>query len=314
MRNWSSFKAFLRCLILGFLLTAAAGCFAPADPQGGRTPQNSSEEKTTALPAESLEPTIPQKPTSTLLSLDNPGLPETSPAQCGEFSGTIQKYTFQPSRTEALLEGQIYLPPCYRGMESGSFPVIYLLHGAESTAEQWDALGIDETADRLIAREDIPPIILVLPDEPSGRHPSETPFGEQVVKDLIPWIDSHYRTLDSRDYRAIGGISRGGNWAIRMGLLHWSSFSRIGAHSTPLFRGDLQRIPDWMGGIPETMMPAIYLDIGGGDQHLAQARELEEMLQSLGVPYEWHQNPGLHTEEYWQSHLEDYLVWYTQDW
>jgi len=236
------------------------------------------------------------------------------PEPCRSRSGSVVRYSFASPRDQSPVEGRIYLPPCYRAKDASDFPSLYLLHGAAASDQQWDDLGITEAADRLIASGEIPPLIIVMPREPTFYHPAENPFGEQLIKDLLPWVDSHYATRAKRSHRAIGGLSRGGNWAVRLGLLHWSSFAYIGAHSAPLFRGDLSRLPGWLDGIPSPLAPALYLDIGAGDQHLGEARELEAQLADLGAVYEWHLNPGTHTDEYWKAHLEEYLLWYTQDW
>lgn len=236
------------------------------------------------------------------------------PETCRSRSGSVILYSFASPRNQSPVEGRIYLPPCYRAGDPFGLPSLYLLHGAAASDQQWDDLGITEAADRLIAGGEIPPLIIIMPREPTFHHPAENPFGEQLIKDLLPWVDSHYATRAKRSHRAIGGLSRGGNWAVRLGLLHWSSFGYIGAHSTPLFRGDLRRLPGWLDGIPDPLAPALYLDIGAGDQHLGEARELEAQLADLGAVYEWHLNPGTHTDEYWKAHLEEYLLWYTQDW
>jgi enterochelin esterase-like enzyme len=134
------------------------------------------------------------------------------------------------------------------------------------------------------------------------------------VKTILPWIDANYRTIPDRQYRAVGGLSRGGNWAVRIGLLHWGLFGSIGAHSTPLFFGDLNRIPGWVEVIPESLLPRIMIDIGEGDNNLAESDEFHQQLIELGVPVDQNLYPGLHHESYWREHLEEYLRWYSAGW
>jgi hypothetical protein len=96
--------------------------------------------------------------------------------------------------------------------------------------------------------------------------------------------------------------------------LHWGLIGSIGGHSTPLFYGDLNKIPAWIEAIPPSRIPRIYLDIGEGDNNYGDAEQLKDLLDELNVLHEWIINPGLHNEIYWSEHLEDYLFWYNAGW
>lgn len=240
-----------------------------------------------------------------------PAEPSTA-AVCSETSGVIENYEI-PWNDE-LITGRIYLPPCYGQDPDREYPTLYMLHGATETDQQWDDLGLDEWADALISGKEIAPLIIIMPREFTWIELPENPFGDHLVKAVIPWIDSHYQTRADRDNRAVGGMSRGGNWAVRLGLLHWGLFGSIGAHSTPLFIGDLKRIPGWVEIIPTSQYPRMFMDIGEGDNNLAEAEALHESLLDEGIPHEWRLYPGLHNQAYWKSHLEEYLKWYSAGW
>lgn len=248
-------------------------------------------------------------PESTATILPPTESPDTA---CSEVSGVIEKYEI-PWKDDTL-SGRIYLPPCYRLDPDRDYPTLYMLHGATETDQQWDDLGLNEWADTLISENSIPPMIIIMPMEITWIVLPENPFGDDLVKAVIPWIDSHYQTRVSRDYRAIGGMSRGGNWAVRLGLMHWGLFGSIGAHSTPLFIGDLKRVPGWVEIIPASKSPRILMDIGEGDNNLADAEALHESLLDQDIDHEWRMYPGLHDEHYWRSHLGEYLEWYSSGW
>lgn len=245
-------------------------------------------------------------PTAELLSSPTPD------DRCSGGRGSIERY--QIDWQDETLTGRIYFPPCYTWDLDRSYPTLYLLHGATKTDQEWDDLGIDESADQLIVQGKIPPLLIVMPREITWKSVAENPFGDRLVQVVVPWVESHYRTLPDRQHRAIGGMSRGGNWAVRLGLLHWGLFGSLGAHSTPLFYGDLKRVPGWLEAIPPQMMPRIYLDIGEGDKNLQDAQAFQHVLVKAGVNPEWHLYPGLHNEEYWKAHLEEYLEWYSAGW
>jgi enterochelin esterase-like enzyme len=214
------------------------------------------------------------------------------------------------------MEYTVYLPPCYDVQLDRRYPVLYLIHGQNYNNDQWDRLGVDETADALIAAGEIPPFLIVLPRDRSWAQPNEDGFGQVVADQLIPAIDRQYRTLPDRADRAVGGLSRGAGWAVHLGLSRWELFGEIGGHSLPVFWNDTAHIRGWLAAIPPDALPRIYLDIGEKDRPsiMASARWFEHLLSEKDIPHEWHLFPGYHEEAYWQAHVEDYLRWYAQGW
>ena len=230
---------------------------------------------------------------------------------CQDSSGKVLAYAI-PWNDETLF-GRVYTPPCYSESDL-RYPTLYMLHGSTKTDQQWEDLGLLEKADELINQGEIPPLIIVLPREDTWVNLQINYFADNLVQAVIPWVDSEYRTLAERQYRAVGGVSRGGNWAIRLGLMEWNRFGSLGAHSAPLFYKDLFRVPVWLEDVPYGSIPRIYLDISEGDPNLAEAETLHEILRKEGVSHKWQLNPGLHNDTYWKSHLEEYLLWYSADW
>ncbi len=246
------------------------------------------------------------------------GTTETTlpPPACWRQGGHIERGAVRTDLLPLPLEYRLYLPPCYTRLPSLRFPVLYLIHGQSFNDDQWDRLGIDETANLLIAAEEISPLIIVMPRDRVWTQPTEDAFGQAVVDVLIPWIDQRYRTLPEREYRAVGGLSRGAGWALHLGLSRWESFAAIGLHSLPVFWTDLPHIRTWLDAIPPESLPRIYLDSPDKDRpQIARSTAwFEELLTKQGIPHEWHLFPGYHEEAYWEAHLEEYLRWYARDW
>jgi len=232
---------------------------------------------------------------------DTPHPPSQGQVVSGEVATSLLK---QP------LSYLVYLPPGYDSQAARRYPVLYLLHGQGSTDDQWVRLGINTAADRLIETGEISPLIIVMPYEVNSPIPEQTNFGQAVVTVLVPWIDAHYLTQADRAERAIGGLSRGAAWAVRLGLIYWQTFGAIGAHSYPMFYGDGPLMPKWLAAIPPESYPRIYLDIGKSDPGLQTVQDFEAYLTDQGIPHEFHMYTGYHAESYWQAHLEDYLRWY----
>ncbi len=309
------FSKYARFLLAFFLLAAAAGCEAPGLPgfQAGSTPSQVVEALPTPPAGDALSstPTTPPTPLAMLAPLPSP-----IPTQdCLTPGGTIQPGQVASALLPDPLDFLVYLPPCYAEESQRRYPVLYLLHGMDSTDDQWVRLGVGEAMNRLVAAGTIPPFLVVMPyDRDQIQQPTDDPFGEALVQDLVPFVDAHYRTLAGRSQRAVGGLSRGAAWALHLGLWHWQVFGAIGAHSLPIFHADAPLVPGQLAAIPAGELPRIYIDIGRSDAGLEDATNFESLLTQWNIPHEWHVFTGFHDEAYWSAHLEQYLEWYAQDW
>lgn len=272
-----------------------------------------------ATSTETIIPTshpLPTTQTPTPQNTPDRKTPTLTLTVCMEAGGRIEIKEFTTVLLPNPLLYRIYLPPCYDEQFDRSYPVLYLIHGQTYSDTQWDRLGVPEIADRLIAGGEAAPFIVVMPRDRVWKEPTEDNFGLAVEQSLIPWVDEHYRTIPDREHRAIGGLSRGGAWAIHLGLSHPDLFGAMGAHSGFVFHSDIQQIHLWLNNLPIGMAPRIYMDIANEDRpEIAEsAAFLEELLTQYDLPHEWYMFVGEHEEEYWQSHLEDYLRWYIKEW
>jgi enterochelin esterase-like enzyme len=284
----------LLSLLFIFLVTSTA-C-APSNPPlpTPKPPTPISTSKTTTP-----VPTFEILPTSTPWScLSKPGRVEH-----GELD------SFKPSQ-----QFLIYLPPCYDEEPDQRYPVLYLLHGQTYTDDQWVRLGAVKAMDELIHSGAIKPFIVVFPDDRYWNLVAGPGFGDRLITAIIPYIDKNYRTLDDREHRAIGGMSRGAGWSLRLGLTHWDLFGFIGLHSLAVMQKDASKVPTWIGAIPSGSRPEIFMDIGDKDQELIMAREIEADFKESDVSHEWHLYSGAHTEDYWSAHVGEYLRWYGEQW
>ena len=206
------------------------------------------------------------------------------------------------------LEFQVFLPPCYYENKNTRFPTLYLLHGLNQTGEQWDHLGMDETALNLLESDEIQPMIIVMPWERTGLD-----MESALVDVLLPYIEGRYRTCVDPGCLAIGGLSRGGGLALQIALQNPNLFGSLGMHSPAVLHSD-----SWLAyqlkNTPMEQLPRIWIDIGRKDSLRSPIEKLLDLLDDLKVPYFWHLSDGEHNDEYWISQLESYLRWYNEGW
>jgi enterochelin esterase-like enzyme len=229
-------------------------------------------------------------------------------------NGQVLSSSIPSIQLKGELKFHLYLPPCYEQDTSRRYPVLYLIHGQSFNDDQWVRLGAPQAADELIAAG-MPPFIIVMPfDKYHYRQPATDPFDEAVIEELIPYIDSTYRTIPERTSRAVGGLSRGGGWALHFALNYPDMFGTFGGHSLAILDEDGRRISRLLDSIPVEDMPRIYMDIGKSDGLKASTEKFETQLSDRGIPHEWYVYPGFHNEAYWSKHVREYIKWYESGW
>jgi enterochelin esterase-like enzyme len=311
--RWVFYPYLLLLFYLSFFLY---GCSSPPEitplvlePQTSNIPSITPVTKTPA-PTSTASPT----PAPTAIPIPTATPPES--LSCWTEGGFFEHGQWPTSLLREPMDYRVYLPPCYSQEPERRYPVLYLIHGQSYNDDQWERLGAGSTADALIADGEIPPFIIVMPRDRVWTNPKENNFGIVLAEEIVPNIDERYRTLADRQFRAVGGLSRGAGWAVHLGLSRWELFGAIGAHSLPVFWSDVYSISSWLDAIPPEELPRIYLDIGDKDrdQILASARWFEEHLTIKAVPHEWYLFPGYHEERYWSTNMERYLRWYAHEW
>lgn len=257
----------------------------------------------TAVPSRTPTPLPSATPTAT---------PTAAPTACAERQGTLWAESLPSALLKAELPYAVYLPPCYpAGAPAGGYPVLYLLHGQDMDQNVWVELGLPETADRLIASGEMQPMLIVMPFEQRAlQSPQESKYAAALLDELLPRVEQDYAACTLRACRMLGGISRGGSWAVHIGLQHPELFGALGGHSLAVFYGDTRDAPRWVKAIPADEVPRLWLDMGEKDRFRKSYTEFVKVLKDSGLAFSEHTYPGGHDASYWSAHLEDYLRWY----
>jgi enterochelin esterase-like enzyme len=236
-----------------------------------------------------------------------------SPSPCLETKGTVLDRDIPSKLLKDTINVKIYLPTCYASNPETQYSVLYMLHGQTDLNDQWVRLGLFSTMDDLLVKKRVNPFIIVLPNEIKSNIESyDSKYGEALIKEVIPAIEQQYRTCTQKVCRAIGGLSRGGNWAVELGFSYPELFTAVGAHSAPLFYGELSTISMVASHATDiNTLPDFYVDVGTKDEDHAEVLLFLNTLQDYGVPHEFHDFIGYHDETYWAAHVQDYLLWYS---
>jgi enterochelin esterase-like enzyme len=247
--------------------------------------------------------------------------------ECPNPQGQIVTNTIKSKIAALPITVHVYLPPCYNGREF-SYPTLYLIHGTAYEQGGWIANGLPRVADIQMSLGTLPPFIIVMPgaDMRAGSASvySWTNWGEQsyegfFLNELVPFIEDKYSTWESKEGRAIGGISRGGYWSIEIGFANADKFSTVGGHS-PSIGQMLVNMPanfemiDTAKSVGLLHTQRIWLDAGDADWARFDAKSLAEDLDNEGVRYSLDIGRGGHEDSYWASRLPEYLKFYSSNW
>jgi enterochelin esterase-like enzyme len=281
----------------------------------------------TPSPAPSFTPSATETPTpvptATATSSNTPtpeptaSAPQPTPAP---LVGRVEQGVYLSQVTASQESYRVYLPPGYDQVDR-RYPVLYLLHGWPYDESHWDNLGVDEVADARMVGGTLPPFIVVLPGasrdgiyvNTSGGAQS---FEEQLVNELMPHIDATYRTVQTRDARAIGGISRGGVWSLEIAFQHADAFGIVGAHSPALSANRAPPVYDPFVLLTQPGVAAlrIYLSAGDADWAREETEDLHRALTEQGIPSQYVVHGGGHVDQQWAQHIDEYLTFYAAGW
>src|SRR6267143_2298270 len=254
------------------------------------------------------------------------------------LTGNIHRHRQFPSRTLGNRRDiLVYLPPGYRRLLRRRYPVFYLQDGQNvfdaATAFAGVEWGVDETAQMLIRKKLIEPLIIVaIANTGEERIHEYAPtrgvidakakrkkrskglarkYGHFLIDELKPYIDRKYRTNPDAEFTGLGGSSLGGLATLAIGILYPNAFSRLMVMSPSIWWDDfaIYRIVD---SIEQKPPVKIWLDTGTAEPGWEQARELLKRLVEKGwklpkdLQYMEAQSAN-HSEAAWAARVEPAL-------
>lgn len=211
------------------------------------------------------------------------------------------------------------------------YPVLYLLHGAMGCYSDWPRKA------RLDSLSNCYGVIIVCPDGQDSWY-FDSPvdptmqFETYVSKELVQYIDSHYRTLANRYMRAITGLSMGGHGALWLAWRHPDTFNSCGSMSGGV---DITKFPGnwkikyrlgkyednpqlWASHAVINLVPSlqpgqhITIDDGYDDIFYQVNLALHQALMERKIPHDFTIRPGKHTWDYWVNSLDYQMLFFSK--
>jgi len=253
------------------------------------------------------------------------------------LQGELRRVPLPPSK---LLSGRrlvawVYLPPGYK--DSGArYPVAYVLHGNPGgVRDLFVNAHVHRVAEQLILSRQIAPMILV-GFEGSGprgfgdpvfyldRRDEKYQMESWILRELVPWVDGHFRTASRPEGRALLGFSAGGFGAANLGFKHPDVFRVMVSHAGFFNPDDAPSVMRQILGprskqwddnspmrlarqIPEGQRIHFYMDCGQNDSLLPEFERMEAELRARNVDFEAHVFGGAHDWKFLHAHYFDSL-------
>lgn len=236
-------------------------------------------------------------------------------ARDGIEHGKIEMVEYDSKTVGNKRKALVYTPPGYSAEQK--YPVLYLLHGIGGDEEEWRRGAHPEIIiDNLIAEKKAVPMIVVMPNgraQPNDRAegdvfrsaPAFAKFEQDLLEDLIPFIESKYSVKKDRESRALAGLSMGGGQSLNFGLANLDTFAWVGGFSSaPNTKPAAELVPD-----PEKakkQLKLLYLSCGNKDGLIRVSQGVHGYLKEKDVPHIWHVDEHAHDFQHWKKALYNF--------
>ncbi|MEO5890604.1 MAG: alpha/beta hydrolase-fold protein, partial [Ferruginibacter sp.] len=208
----------------------------------------------------------------------------------------------------------IYTPPGYS--KKKKYPVLFLLHGIGGDEKEWLNGGKPQVIlDDLYADGKIEPMIVVMPNGRAIKDDRATgnimapdkvqafaTFENDLLKDLIPFIEKKYPVIADREHRAVAGLSMGGGQSLNFGLGNLDVFAWVGGFSSaPNTKTPEELVPN--PALTKSKLKLLWLSCGASDGLISFSRRLHVYLEKNDVPHIYFIEPGVHDFKVWKNGL-----------
>jgi enterochelin esterase-like enzyme len=229
--------------------------------------------------------------------------------------GQLEMISYESKTVGTTRKMQVYTPPGYA--KDNKYPVVYLLHGIGGDETEWQRFCKPNVIlDNMLADKKAVPMILVMPNgraQPNDRPekdifksiPAFAAFEQDLLKDVIPAIESRYSIAVDREHRALAGLSMGGGQSLNFGLAHLDTFAWVGAFSAaPNTKPPKELLPDpAAAAAAKGKLKLLWLSSGKKDGLIRVSQGVHAYLRDKDVPHVWHVDDNAHDPAHWKNAL-----------
>lgn len=240
--------------------------------------------------------------------------------------GAVAAINYYSSSLSKFRRLHVYTPPGYELGGNQKYPVLYLLHGAGDSDDSWTSAGrANYIFDNLIAAKKAKPMIVVMPAghtsqqmgggrgaATAGAPPPVDEFTQDFVNDIMPYVETHYRTANDRAHRAIAGLSMGGSQTMNIAFLHLDKFSQIGVFSSGILGNagtdawEKAHLANLDNASLKKGVKTIWFSTGVNDGLITNSKATVELLKKHGFDASFKESPGAHTWINWREYLNQF--------
>jgi enterochelin esterase-like enzyme len=225
--------------------------------------------------------------------------------------GQIESVTYDSKSVGVPRKVVVYTPPNYDAKQK--YPVMYLMHGIGGRETDWTRGGgrANIILDNLVADKKIVPFVCVMPDGCATAQRSSSAmsdfnafanFEKDLLGDLMPYIESHYSTMNDRDQRAISGLSMGGGQGLNFGINNLDKFAFVGGFSAaPNLAPANQNVAKVQTA--KNKPSVLWIGCGDRDNLITGSWNLHQGLANAKIDHVWYVDAGVHEWAVWQNNL-----------
>lgn len=230
--------------------------------------------------------------------------------------GAMAVRTYESKTLGTTRTMRVWTPAGYE-KSTQKLPVLYLIHGGGDTDTSWPGAGAaGNILDNLLAEGKMKPMIVVMPNgsiDVNGDFTGEVPlFAQDMVTDIIPYIEQNYRCLTDRKNRAMAGLSMGGMETLETCLQNIDMFNYVWVLSSSFkpgsdFRQEAERLGvfEHADKINRTWRVFAFTQGGPTDIAYKNGQDCRKVFDEAGVKYEYNEVSGGHSWEAWRQNLYD---------
>lgn len=248
--------------------------------------------------------------------------------------GTVSKVWYpSPKLGMAARRMTVYTPAGYEDNPNKKYPVLYLLHGAGGDENAWSELGrATQILDNEIAQGKAEPMIVVMTNGNGGQEamPGEYPNSmykpsfansrtmegsfEVAFSDVMNYVESHYRTINDKNHRAIAGLSMGGFHSLYISANYPNTFGYVGLFSAAINRESqgentfiYRNLDQKLATQFKNGVNLYFIAIGSADFLYNDNAGFKAKLDKAGYKYTYMETDGGHEWRNWRKYLNTFL-------